>query len=407
MPLTEKQQAYLMNANHRWNVKTGATGSGKSFLDFTTLIPKRIERLRGEGLAVLLGNTQGTLERNIIEPMREWWPGFVGDIRKGDNTIMLFGKKFYALGADNKKHVDRIRGATIEYAYGDEVTTWNRDVFDMLKSRLRCPHSRFDGTCNPDSPHHWFKQFLDRKDLDIYCQDYCIDDGALTPDIVDALKSEYAGTVLYQRYINGLWVAAEGVIYRPWCDDEQRFLRAVPRQEITRTMIGVDYGGNGSATAFVLLGVLRGYKGVAILREYYHKGVVTPVQQEAAFVDFARAAFEDYGTREAFCDSAEQTLIAGFRSAVRSAHIPMDINNARKGEIIDRIRFTLRLMGRGAFFCAPECRHVREALSSAVYDSKSLVDKRLDDGTTNIDSLDAMEYAFEPVMSDIISLSRG
>jgi hypothetical protein len=42
-----------------------------------------------------------------------------------------------------------------------------------------------------------------------------------------------------------------------------------------------------------------------------------------------------------------------------------------------------------------------------VYDSKSLVDKRLDDGTTNIDSLDAMEYAFEPVMSDIISLSRG
>lgn len=68
----------------------------------------------------MLGNTRGTLQRNILDPMREiWGEELVGEIRS-DNTVQLFGKKVYALGADNKKHVARIQGATIEYAYGDE-----------------------------------------------------------------------------------------------------------------------------------------------------------------------------------------------------------------------------------------------------------------------------------------------
>ena len=75
MPLTEMQQAYLNNCDHRWNIKTGATGSGKSFLDFVVTIPKRVNALKGEGLAVLMGNTRGTLNQNILEPMREYWPG--------------------------------------------------------------------------------------------------------------------------------------------------------------------------------------------------------------------------------------------------------------------------------------------------------------------------------------------
>lgn len=211
MPLTEKQMEYLQNCNHRWNVKTGATGSGKSFLDFTVTIPKRILASRGEGLLVLLGNTRGTLERNILEPMRAWWPGQVGIIRS-DNTVELFGKKVYALGADNKKHVARIQGATFEYVYGDEVTTWSQDVFEMLKSRLRCEHSHFDGTCNPDNPEHWFKKFLD-SDADIYQQSYVIDDGVLPPKVVEELKKEYSGTVYYDRYILGLWRQADGLIY--------------------------------------------------------------------------------------------------------------------------------------------------------------------------------------------------
>lgn len=262
MPLTEKQVEYLKNCSHRWNVKTGATGSGKSFLDFTTTIPKRILVARGEGLLVLLGNTRGTLERNILEPMRQWWPGNVGMIRS-DNTVEVFGKKVYALGADNKKHVSRIQGATFEYVYGDEVTTWSEDVFQMLKSRLRCEHSHFDGTCNPDNPEHWFKKFLD-SDADIYQQSYVIDDGVLPPKVVEELKKEYSGTVYYDRYILGLWRQADGLIYK---FGEENIVDKVP--ESGEYYISCDYGTLNPFSAG--LWCWNGRTATRI-REYYYSG---------------------------------------------------------------------------------------------------------------------------------------
>ena len=214
----------------------------------------------------MLGNTQGTLSRNILDPMREiWGEGLVGTI-SSDNTALLFGRRVHILGADNKKHVARIQGMTIEYAYGDEMTTWNEEVFQMLKSRLRCGHSYFDGTANPADPHHFVKQFID-SDADVYCQTSTIDDNPfLPPSFVANLKTEYAGTVYYNRFILGQWAAAEGIIYRLFADsiasDDKRFLwpaETAPRP--WRVHIGVDFGGNGSQHAFVATGVLQGYTG--------------------------------------------------------------------------------------------------------------------------------------------------
>jgi PBSX family phage terminase large subunit len=402
MPLTKKQQEYLLNCSHRWNVKTGATGSGKSFVDYTVVIPKRILASKGEGLLVLLGNTKGTLERNILSPMREFWThDLVGEI-SSDNTVKIFGKKVYALGADNKKHVSRIQGATFEYVYGDEVTTWSEDVFQMLKSRLRCNHSRFDGTCNPDNPQHWFKKFLD-SDADIYQQSYIIDDGMLPASTVSEMKKEYAGTVYYDRFILGLWKSAEGVIYSQFADDPTRYLLD-EAPEIHIATIGVDFGGNGSAHAFVCNGILPGWKGVVTLDEYYRKEIISPAVLENDFVNFVKRCKEKYRVYEIYCDSAEQVLIEGLRSAASKAGLRVDIKNAKKGPINERIRFYCALIGSGRYYILRTCTHVIESLSTATWSSKSGKDERLDDGTYNIDSLDALEYSTEAYMSDIMAL---
>ena len=69
--LTRKQAEYVRNASHRWNIKVGAVRSGKTYLDTEYTILKRIRASSGkEGLIVLLGNTRGTLQRNILEPMQ-------------------------------------------------------------------------------------------------------------------------------------------------------------------------------------------------------------------------------------------------------------------------------------------------------------------------------------------------
>ena len=214
MLLTPKQAEYIREANHRWNIKGGATRSGKTYMDYRWMIPMRIrERAGKDGLTVILGVTKSTIERNVLTPMREvYGDTLVGNI-SSDNTVWVFGEKCYALGAEKVSQVSRLRGASIKYCYGDEVCDWSPEVFDLLKSRLDKPYSCFDGTLNPKDPLHWLKGFID-SDADVFYQQYSIDDNPfLDPSFVSELKKEYTGTVLYDRYIKGMWAASEGALF--------------------------------------------------------------------------------------------------------------------------------------------------------------------------------------------------
>lgn len=214
MLLTPKQAEYLRECHHRWNFKGGATRSGKTYLDYRFVIPKRIRDRAGlPGLTVVLGVTKATIERNVLEPMRRiYGDGLVGTIGS-DNTVNLFGERVYALGAEKLSQVSKLRGASVKYCYGDEVADWSQDVFDLLKSRLEHSYSCFDGTFNPKDPLHWLKLFLD-SDADIFYQQYSIDDNPfLDETFVRELKKEYSGTVLYDRYILGKWAASEGALF--------------------------------------------------------------------------------------------------------------------------------------------------------------------------------------------------
>lgn len=391
-----KQIEFLENANHRWNIKSGATRSGKTYLDYF-VIPKRIRRVAGkDGLVVLLGNTKGTLQRNIIEPLQNiWGMQLVSDI-KSDNTAFLFGEKVFCLGADKVNQVDKIRGSGIKYCYGDEVVTWHEDVFTMLKSRLDKAYSCFDGTCNPGNPNHWFKRFLD-SDADIYRQDYTIyDNPFLSSAFIANLEKEYSGTVFWDRYILGRWVPAEGVIYRRFADNPDAYI--IPKTALPKLRhinIGVDFGGNQSNHAFVAIGISEDWT-LYVLRTKSIKANGTDVfDLISAFNDFAQGIERDYGSiDDVYCDSAEQTIINTMRRSRRSTKY--SIRNAIKKEIIDRIRATCLLMSRGRIWLIDgECEPLINGLKDAVWDSKKLDDVRLDDGTSDIDVLDAFEYAWE------------
>lgn len=372
-------------------------------MDVHYIIPKRLLAVKGmDGLNVFLGNTKGTLQRNVIEPMQEiFGADRVGSIRS-DNTALIFGERVHCLGADNKKHVDRLRGASIKYCYGDEIVTWNEEVFTMLKSRLDKPYSRFDGTCNPAGPKHWFKKFLD-SGADIYQQHYSLDDNPFAdPAFVAQLKQEYAGTVYYDRYIRGLWVAAEGAIYRPFVDAPGRFMLDTS-PPIASAAIGVDFGGGTSAHAFSCVGFTPGLNKMVLLAEWYCKDALDPDKLGAAFVDFVRMCQRKWLVTDAYCDSAEQTLIRGLRVAVARARVGINVRNALKRQINDRIRALCILMASGRFGIMRTCTNTIDAIESAVWDGRyPTQDVRLDDGTTNVDSLDAMEYAFERLIPSLV-----
>jgi len=287
VPFSPMQQEYFKNATHRWNFKTGATRSGKTFMDYF-VIPKRIERCTGDGLIVIIGHTKQTVQKNVIDPMqRIWGMSLVGNVSQTTGATKIFGKRCYVVAADNKARVDALRGSSIEYCYGDEVATWDKGLFEMLKSRLDRPASTFDGTCNPDTPSHWLKEFLD-SEADIYQQSYTIyDNPFLQPEFVHNLEKEYAGTVYFDRYILGRWTLAEGLVYKNFDPEKNTYSTPLTEEVIQRSTkyIAVDYG---TANPMVFLKIYHDpeAKIIYVDDEYYYDG--RKMLQQKTDLEFAQ-----------------------------------------------------------------------------------------------------------------------
>jgi hypothetical protein len=214
--------------------------------------------------------------------------------------------------------------------------------------------------------------------------------------------------VYYNRFILGQWVAAEGVIYRQFCDNPERFIvdDLPPGDAIRNATIGVDFGGGTSAHAFCCVGfTVQGR--LVVLDEHREQQALDPTRLGDQFVDFVRRCRARWVITDVWCDSAEQTLINGLRAAAASAGMGINIGNSLKRPINDRIRATCILMGSGRFLINRACRETIDALRTALWDAKHVTeDVRLDDGTTNIDSLDAFEYAFEREIPALIDSWR-
>lgn len=244
--LTAKQNEYIRNANRRWNFKVGAVRSGKSYVDVTHMIPWRLRSLRSEkGLNVILGVSKSTIERNILQPMRDMYTDALVGTINSENIAMVCGVPVYCLGAEKVSQVAKIQGSSIKYCYGDEVAKWHPEVFAMLQSRLDQECSCFDGAFNPEYPGHWLKRFMDREDLDAYIQHYTLFDNPYLPrKVVENICREYAGTVYYARYVDGKWALAEGLIY-PMITEENYYddsSRPIALYHTAYRTIACDYG---------------------------------------------------------------------------------------------------------------------------------------------------------------------
>lgn len=379
----------------RINILEGSVRSGKTYISmimwgfWVAAAPK-------EGAYLMAGKTLTTLRRNVLEPMC----GLFGECftySLSKKEARLFGRKIYLEGAANAQAESKIRGMTLYGAYCDELSLFPEDFFAMLLSRLSVSGAKLIATTNPDNPGHWLKRnYLDNGALELLDLKFTLDDNTFLPEeYVRSLKTEFTG-VFYDRFILGNWVAAEGRIYEDFSQkcvispaELRERLSAAP---LISSVVGVDYGGNKSASAFVHTGFDAGFRNVYVLSEHYDRRNSSAESLINAFRDYIaeeKSRFPSLGL--ACCDSAEQLLIKSFRSAVN-----LEVKNAMKKQVSTRINMVNRLISSGRLHVSSECPHLIEALKSAVWNEKSIHrDERLDDGSTNIDSLDAFEYSIE------------
>ena len=405
---TEKQYEYIRSANHRWNFKSGAVRSGKSYVDVTYIIPTRIRQRAGkDGLVFILGVSRETIERNVLQPMRSvYGSDLVGTINS-KNIAMVMGESVYCLGTEKVSQVAKIQGASIKYCYGDEVAKWHKDVFTMLESRLDKSYSCFDGSLNPEQPTHWLHNFINRNDIDIYLQKYTIFDNTFLPqNFVNALCKEYEGTIYYNRLILGEWVRAEGAIYRAFADNPQKFrccigasdsiTKAFEKEDLKDITIGLDFGGNKSGHALVATAHTANYKDLVVLKSGRYFGDYDSVKLEQLVADFCTAVEGKYGKVLAlYYDNAETVLGTGVKNKLAKTHPHIVVRGAKKSAVNGRIQATIRLVNAGRLWITDDCDSLSTALQQAVWSDKATKDERLDDGSSDIDSLDAFEYSWE------------
>jgi PBSX family phage terminase large subunit len=391
-------------------IADGAIRSGKSVAMSLSFVVWAMSEFESCNFA-MCGKTIGSFRRNVLFWLKLMLRsrGYSVSEQRTENLVIVrrgsVENYFYVFGGKDERSQDLIQGITLAGVFFDEVALMPESFVNQATGRCSVDGSKFWFNCNPGSPAHWFKTgWIDKRaDKRLLYLHFTMDDNlSLTEAVKERYRGMYTG-VFFKRYILGEWKSADGVIYRQFADDPERFiLDEVPADIIIGTM-GLDFGGNGSAHAGCLVGITRGYRSIVIMDEYYRKEVIDPGTLTDDVCGFVQRSQAQVRATSIWCDSAETTLIKGIRTEVFARHIPVEVRNARKGEIIDRIRLCDMLMSQGRFFIMRRCRHTIAALSEAVWDSKSPTrDRRLDDGSTNIDSLDALEYALEPHANRLI-----
>lgn len=235
------------------------------------------------------------------------------------------------------------------------------------------------------------------------------------------IVSQYdPGSIWYIRDIEGKRSIAEGLIYVKMATSiaagDNKYLRttkacqeANKRGELIEINVGVDFGGNGSGHAFVASAPTQGYKELIALSSERHLGDdIDPDKLGELFLKFIRKIIDRYGyVTNVYCDSAEPVLIRGLKNALNNNHLGnIKLKYASKSKITGRIFCMTALNARDRFYYTEDCETLLEAISMAVWNPKSMELERLDDGTSDIDTMDAFEYSYERDINHFIKESK-
>lgn len=410
--LTEKQFLFLCTKLKRLNFLSGSVRSGKTYVSLQkfALAVKSSPR---NAEFIITGKTLTALKRNCLNLLQELVGESNFSYRMSEKEGVLFGHKIWLEGANDEKSENKIRGMTLYGAYCDEVTLFPETFFTMLLSRLSFDESFMIATCNPDSPSHYIKtNYIDNEDLDIAVWNFVLTDNKfMGKKYIEEISKEYQG-VFYNRFILGQWVRAEGIIYLDYANNEEEFLIPSLQDRLAIISIGIDYGASRGSTVFQATGIKEGYKGIVALKQRKVDGIQDPEDIYRYFEEFYREIVKEYGlVHYVFADwgGLGQVLTRGLIRYAQSHHIMTQIQDCEKIDILDRILLTQRIMGRRMFqVIRGENEGLRCAFKEAVWE-EGRDNVRLDDGTTDIDSLDAFEYSVIPFFKKIIDtiMPRG
>lgn len=281
--LSPAQARSIAHAEHaKIALWSGAVSSGKTIASLIAFLGA-VAQASNIGLVVIVGRTLQTIERNIVTPLQspELFGPLTAHVRHtpGSNTAVILGRTVHLIGASDTRAEGRIRGATICLGYVDEATLIPHGFWMMLLSRLRVPRARLLATTNPAGPGHWLRKGFILRGTEVNLIHFAFelaDNPSLTDEYLRDIHAQYTG-LWHRRFIEGLWVAAEGAVYDMFDPDRHVIHGPLPALP-TLPGVGVDYGTVHAFSAH-LLGVQPASQDhparLVLAREYRHDSKLT------------------------------------------------------------------------------------------------------------------------------------
>lgn len=416
--ISEKQQKIMAFPYSKYDalICDGAVRSGKTSIMMWAFVRWAMENFSGQRFGVC-GRTVDSCTKNIIVPftaMSLAKERYIIRWRRGDKVMEVrrgaVTNYFEVFGGKDEASYTLIQGRTLAGVLLDEVVLMPRSFVEQALARCSVDGARLWFSCNPGSPHHWFYQEWIKRSRErnaLYLHFEMTDNPGLSKRTLERYENMYAG-IFYDRYVRGLWVAAEGIVYKDFANDTEKYLIGDPLEwakqngtSFSIISIGVDFGGTKSATKFQATGITKDFRVVALEEEYIKNEEIDPNALNRRFATFCQLITSKYGYSQTRADSAETVLIRGLDHTAQKLRLGTQVKNALKMQITDRIRLVVLLMKQGRFKVSRNCPHLIDALQTAIYDPDKFEDERLDDGTSDIDSLDAFEYSIEPYYKDL------
>lgn len=250
----------------------GAVRSGKTSIMMWAFVRWAMENFSGQRFGVC-GRTVDSCTKNIIVPftaMSLAKERYIIRWRRGDKVMEVrrgaVTNYFEVFGGKDEASYTLIQGRTLAGVLLDEVVLMPRSFVEQALTRCSVDGAKLWFSCNPGSPQHWFylewiKRHKERNALYLHFE--MTDNPGLSEKTLERYQNMFTG-VFYDRYIRGLWVLAEGLVYD---FGEENIVDDVP--ESGEYYISCDYGTLNPFSAG--LWCWDG-KTATRIREYYYSG---------------------------------------------------------------------------------------------------------------------------------------
>ena len=348
----------------------------------------------------MCGKTIKSFERNVLSPLARMLSArkIAYDYRRGDHILAVSYKgrnnTFYIFGGKDEASQDLVQGVTLAGVFFDEVALMPKSFVNQATARCSVNGSKYWFNCNPEGPNHWFKQeWIDkREEKDLLYIHVTLDDNlSLSEAIKERYRHQYTG-VFYDRYIRGLWVLAEGIIYDMF--DKAKHVKSI--KEIAPHLTDVnwvscDYGTQNPTT--FLMWNKGDDKKYYCIREYYYSGRTEKKQKTDA--EYAEDMLDFIGETKVRAVVVDPSA-ASFITALKRRDIPVI---KAKNDVLNGIRETSVMLENGKLQFADTCKNTFDEFGEYIWDEKAA--ERGEDAPVkaNDHAMDAMRYFVHTIIA--------